>query len=142
MAFNLEAPIKKEAAAQASSTAPIKQDVDLFLFGVIPVKTATVETIPKVMLAPCGTPFGVKILTDGVIVVGLNEISTENGSRNPAKEAGIRTGDIIIKLIILPYPLMQKLPKLLREAVANVLPYAINAGENKHSQPDAGSFRH
>lgn len=89
---------QKEATAQASSTAPIKQDVDLFLFGVIPVKTATVETIPKVMLAPCGTPFGVKILTDGVIVVGLNEISTENGSRNPAKEAGIRTGDIIIKI--------------------------------------------
>ncbi len=89
---------EKEAAAQASETAPVRQEVQLSLFGLIPVKTATVETIPKVMLAPCGTPFGVKILTDGVIVVGLNEIATENGSRNPAKEAGIRTGDIIIKI--------------------------------------------
>lgn len=87
---------EKEAAAQASETAPVRQEVQLSLFGLIPVKTATVETIPKV--APCGTPFGVKILTDGVIVVGLNEIATENGSRNPAKEAGIRTGDIIIKI--------------------------------------------
>ena len=43
---------KKEAAAQASETAPVRQEVQLSLFGLIPVKTATVETIPKLCLPP------------------------------------------------------------------------------------------
>lgn len=86
------------AAADASSVTPVSQDVQLSLFGIIPVKTTTVETISEVELTPCGTPFGVKILTDGVIVVGLNEISTAQGTVNPAKQAGIQTGDIIYKI--------------------------------------------
>ena len=87
-----------DTAAQTTESTPVTQEVELSLFGIIPVKTATVETIQNVELVPCGTPFGVKILTDGVIVVGLNEIATETGSRNPAKEAGVQTGDIIIKI--------------------------------------------
>jgi len=46
----------------------------------------------------CGTPFGVKIFTDGVMVVGLGDIYTEKGSTNPAKKAKIEIGDIIVSI--------------------------------------------
>lgn len=42
-----------------------------------------------------GVPFGVKFMTDGVLVVGLCEIKTDHGTKNPAKEAGLRAGDVI-----------------------------------------------
>lgn len=42
-----------------------------------------------------GQAFGVKFYTQGVIVVDLSEFETETGARNPAKEAGLRVGDVI-----------------------------------------------
>lgn len=89
---------EEDAAAQAGTDTPVSQQVGLSLFGIIPIKTATVDTVPEIMLAPCGTPFGVKILTDGVIVVGLNDITTADGTVNPGKQANIQTGDIIYKI--------------------------------------------
>ena len=89
---------EEDAAAQAGTDTPVSQQVGLSLFGIIPIKTATVDTVPEIMLAPCVTPFGVKILTDGVIVVGLNDITTADGTVNPGKQANIQTGDIIYKI--------------------------------------------
>lgn len=42
-----------------------------------------------------GTPFGVKMFTDGALVVAFSDIYTVHGSENPAKEAGLRLGDLI-----------------------------------------------
>ena len=44
-----------------------------------------------------GMPFGVKFLTEGVIVSGFNENAT-GSEKNPAKEAGLRINDIIISI--------------------------------------------
>ena len=45
-----------------------------------------------------GMPFGVKFLTDGVIVAGTFEVKTDGGAKNPAAEAGIRQNDIILEV--------------------------------------------
>ncbi len=49
-------------------------------------------------LVPLGMPFGIKLYTEGVIVVGFTDIQTENGDKNPCYEAGIRKGDVIISV--------------------------------------------
>ena len=49
-------------------------------------------------LAVGGESFGVKFFTKGVVIVGTNDIITENGSKNPAKDAGIQVKDIILKI--------------------------------------------
>ena len=43
-----------------------------------------------------GMPFGVRYVTDGIMVVGYCEITTNTGVKNPAKEAGIKPGDCIL----------------------------------------------
>ncbi len=50
----------------------------------------------KVILG--GTPFGIKIFADGVMVVDTTDILSSNGILNPAREAGIRVGDSIKKV--------------------------------------------
>ena len=45
-----------------------------------------------------GRPVGIKLYCDGVIIVGTEKIKTANGYKNPASEAGIRKGDIIISV--------------------------------------------
>jgi len=44
---------------------------------------------------PGGIPFGVKIYTEGLIVSGFSDIDVESGSKSPAYDAGLRTGDIL-----------------------------------------------
>ena len=44
---------------------------------------------------PMGQPVGIKLFSDGVLVVGFSEILTEDGQAVPAKECGLREGDII-----------------------------------------------
>lgn len=50
----------------------------------------------KLMLCPGGMPFGVKIMTDGLLVVGFS--GGENGDGGPAYDAGLRKKDIILKI--------------------------------------------
>lgn len=44
---------------------------------------------------PVGRAVGIKLFSDGVIVVGTSEICTAEGVINPAKDCGLREGDII-----------------------------------------------
>ena len=47
------------------------------------------------MVVPLGRAVGIKMFSDGVLVVGLSEITGEAGDCAPAKECGLRQGDII-----------------------------------------------
>ena len=44
-----------------------------------------------------GQVVGIQMSTKGVLVAGLSEVETADGVCTPAKSAGIRQGDIIIK---------------------------------------------
>ncbi len=72
--------------------------VKLSLFGVVPVKTVTVHTAPVPTVTVCGTPFGIKLYMDGVLVVGMSDVATAAGAFNPAAAAGIRVGDTIVSI--------------------------------------------
>ena len=65
------------------------------LMGIFPIKTVQLQNQPKQYLVPGGSPFGIKLLTEGVMVVGLSEINTPYGLSCPAKDAGFQLGDII-----------------------------------------------
>ena len=67
----------------------------LKLFGVIPIKDVEVTSVNTPLLTVGGNPFGIKLLMDGVMVVGVGAV---DGGRSPAEEAGIRTGDIIVSV--------------------------------------------
>ncbi len=68
----------------------------LGLWGVIPVKTVRVVSTERRMVMVSGAPFGIKMFSDGALVVGFSDILGENGYYNPAKDAGVKLGDRII----------------------------------------------
>ncbi len=70
-------------------------EVDLKIFGLIPLSTVNVEVVDNMYVQVLGEPFGMKIYTDGVLVIECVSINTENGSKNPASDAGIKVGDYI-----------------------------------------------
>ena len=71
------------------------QQMEFRLFGIFPIKTAEIQPISEVRLVPCGQPFGVRMLMDGIMVIGFGEVAGKSGHCCPAVSAGLQEGDII-----------------------------------------------
>ncbi len=74
--------------------------VNLKIMGWLPVKTVNIESIERISLIPCGTPFGIKMLTDGVIITDFGDVKSSDGvmHSSPAETHGLCIGDIITKI--------------------------------------------
>ncbi len=74
------------------------QKTTLKLLGAIPVKDVGITDKPSGTVFVSGEAFGIKLYTDGVIVVGTKDVELDDKTVNPAKEAGICVGDVIISI--------------------------------------------
>ena len=50
---------------------------------------------PGTKLVPMGNAVGIKLFSDGVLVVGLSGVETDAGAQSPGKACGLKTGDVI-----------------------------------------------
>ena len=92
-------PLRTAGSRNAASTqAAGSYQATLSIGGWLPVKTvrALVETRPVVTV--CGTPFGVKMFSEGALIVGFSDLNTPDGTANPAKKAGLRLGDRVVRM--------------------------------------------
>ena len=71
-----------------------KMELKLNLFNLFSVKDVTVNIIPKTTVVPLGKAIGMKLYTEGVLVVGMSEIE----GKKPYENSGIETGDKIIEI--------------------------------------------
>lgn len=65
----------------------------IFTLGFWPGPAAAADVGRSVI--PLGRAVGIKLFSDGVLIVGLSEISTADGAQAPARACGLREGDII-----------------------------------------------
>ena len=79
-----------------SKVSPVENDIKLL--GIIPVKTTSIIQSKPKKVSVSGESFGIKLYTDGVIIVGIRDVEADKGKCNPAKEAGLEKGDIIIEI--------------------------------------------
>ncbi len=73
-------------------------NMQLSTYGNVAIKDVSVQVVERKLVIPGGMPFGIKMFTEGVMVVGTSDITTANGTENPAKSAGISVGDVILKV--------------------------------------------
>lgn len=71
-----------------------KIDLSLNLLDKIPLKEISVNVIPKVKVIPLGNAIGLKLYTEGVLIVGMSEIE----GKRPYELSGIKEGDRIISI--------------------------------------------
>lgn len=80
------------------STETGETEVTVSVFGVLPVKTITVSTLPDMDVVPSGAAVGVRINTDGVMVLGTGIVKASTGEElEPAKNV-LKAGDLILAL--------------------------------------------
>lgn len=76
-----------------------KSQIQLSLFGLLPIKSIAVYVSPQTSLVPGGQSIGVSLYTKGTLVVGRSDVVTQGGEvQNPAREADLRPGDVILQI--------------------------------------------
>lgn len=91
--LNLNKPFTIETLEQG------KVNINFKLYGIVPIKSVSVDVLPTVYIMPGGQSIGVRLNTKGALVVGYSEIIGENNKvYSPYKEGGIQIGDIILEV--------------------------------------------
>lgn len=91
--------MQESGVAQASAVpAGNSYNVTLSAFGRIPIKTVRAVVVNERVVTVCGTPFGIKMFSQGAMIVGFTDVKQTSGSANPAKSAGLKMGDRILSI--------------------------------------------
>lgn len=93
---NITAVFGEEPAAARSGETAAAAELRLPLG--VAVKTVEVRYVERETVLVSGRPFGVKMFTEGLMVVGFTDFSSEGKRINPARDAGLATGDILLTL--------------------------------------------
>lgn len=76
-----------------------KDQYQIKFLGMIPLKSVQVQNVKDLEVYPGGNPIGVRVSSEGVLVVGYSEIEIDNKKEeSPGKLGGLEIGDIILKV--------------------------------------------
>lgn len=92
----LSADLPGSSRNAASTRAVGSYQTTLALGGWLPVKTVRTIVTDRAEVIVCGMPFGVKMFSEGALVVGFSSIEQNGTMVSPAKAAGLRLGDRVI----------------------------------------------
>ena len=98
--FGWVEPMGLHGSQNAASTQVVgSYQTTLSLGGWLPIKNIRTVVTERTQVTVCGTPFGVKMFSEGALIVGFSDIDSPGGSTvNPAKAAGLRLGDRVIRI--------------------------------------------
>lgn len=89
---DLNQPFKLHSAKKGQTTVRLK------LFGALPIKTMNVRVIPELKVIPGGQSIGVKLHSEGMLVVGHHHVESDGKDISPGQAADIRVGDRLLKM--------------------------------------------
>lgn len=85
--------------SNSSYTSAGTYELNLDLFGMIPVKEINVNVIERTKVIPCGDLIGVKMYSKGALIVGFSEIEgMDGGIYKPFDNIDIDEGDAIVEI--------------------------------------------
>lgn len=85
--------------AKTSNNSSNLTEIEISLFGKLKLKNVVVTTIEDTEVIPVGKIIGLKLYTNGVLIVGMSEIEDKNQEFNkPYELSDIEEGDTIIKI--------------------------------------------
>jgi len=73
-------------------------EMDVKLFGFLPLKNVSVEVIENEEVIPAGIPIGIYVKTRGVLVVGTGDFTGFDGKRYSPSRTVLKSGDYILKM--------------------------------------------
>ena len=92
-------PYTVDIAASGTMEANGEYNAEVKLFGLIPVKNVEVDVLPTTEIVPGGKTIGIKLFTRGLMCVGTEKLSGEDGRMiDASKDADVRSADMIMSV--------------------------------------------
>ena len=89
--FNMGNTVSIKAISNGSAK------IGLSLFGLIPIKTVSVDILPDTEIIPSGKAIGVFMDTDGVMVLGTGYVNNKDNNISEPSEGLLKSGDLILE---------------------------------------------
>ena len=86
----LNQPVKIVAGKRQES-----YEMELKLFGVLPLKNVDIEVIEDTLLTPVGEPIGIYVKTQGVLVIDTGEFQSKRGEKVSPSRYKLQEGDYL-----------------------------------------------
>lgn len=106
------------------------QTATVKLWGVLPIKTVTLQPVSEKRMQLGGNLFGIKLYTDGVLVVELDRVTTASGRASPGKDAGLKVGDSILSANGVPISTNEQLREVIATGNGETIALAVRRGES------------
>ena len=75
-----------------------RYDVSVSLFNAIPIKNSSLTVSDRHYVVPSGEIFGLRLFTEGVLIIKTETVDTPEGNVSPCDIAGLKKGDVILKV--------------------------------------------
>lgn len=110
-----------------------KYEAEVSLLNVIPVKSSSVTVKSRDYVEVSGELFGLRLFTEGVMIVGTDEVDTETGYVSPAKSAGLQKGDVIYAINGKRVKTSQEVSEIFTKAGGSTMTLEYVRGSKHHS---------
>lgn len=121
----------REVGVVAGTARASQENSEIKLLNIIPVKKTKITSTKRQYVVIGGEVFGIKLYTEGVVIVGTDTIETRNGKECPAEKAGLKIGDIVLKFNDIKVESTKHFTTLLQNSQGKVTKLSINRnGEN------------
>ncbi len=106
----------------------IKSSTDnINVFGSNYLKPVSTKDISQLEIYPGGTPIGIKISTDGLLIVAFSDVETSKGKiPSPAAQSGLAIGDTILKANNVKVKTSQELIRIINSNNGNIIKVSID----------------
>ena len=107
-------------------------NLQLKILGLIPYKNIKINVVPEIKVVPGGQSIGVRLNTDGVLVVGITDITDSSAKiHNLALNSGIKIGDTLIEINGIKVQGASHVSKIIKESNGNKLNLTIKRNGKK-----------
>ena len=86
---------EKQVGLTFDDVKPTHTTTEIKLLNIIPVKNTKIINSKRQYVVIGGGLFGIKLYTDGVIIVDFDDVESESGLVCPGEESGMKIGDIV-----------------------------------------------
>lgn len=122
-----------EKIASKSVNSSGKYKLNISLFNKIPVKISALTLSDRKYVVPSGEIIGLRVFTDGVMIVGTDIVDTKNGAVNPSRIAKLQVGDIILSIDGQKATNSSFVERVVNESNGRILKITYRRGDNKRS---------
>lgn len=109
-------------------------NLSLKAFGFFPLRTMKVDIVANKKIVACGNTVGVKLLLDGILVIGMSDVETQEGKRVlPVKESGMKSGDLITEINNIKIRTIEELKESIEKSNGQSIKLKYKRGDNVNS---------